>query len=160
MKAKSSRALQVNLEDYRVDVTIAPKYRVILDVMSRYDGLQKVLNTFLEELCHPRKNWQFIVNEARTYSLGYFYDLKTHPDGPEAFKIYLEIAIEAIEEAGEPEVKTDAFHILYLLILRFIQESGPELDRFLPVRHRSGPAAGTGSPHRTAPHRSRSNRRG
>ena len=66
MEARSSRALQVNLEDYRVEVTIDPKYHVIQDVMSKYDGLEKVINTFLEELCHPRRNWQFLTNEART----------------------------------------------------------------------------------------------
>jgi pyruvate,orthophosphate dikinase len=133
MKAKPSRALQVNLEDYRVDVTIDPKYHVIQEVMSKYGGLEKVLNTFLEELCHPRKNWQFIVNEAKTFSLGYFYDLKTHPKGPEAVRLYIEIAVEAIKNAREPEVKTDSFHNLYLLLQRFIKESGAEFDRFLPV---------------------------
>jgi pyruvate,orthophosphate dikinase len=133
MKAKSSRALQVNLADYRVDVTIDPKYRVIQDVMSKYDGIQRVLNTFLEELCHPYKNWQFIVDEARTYSLTYFYDLKSHPKGPEAARLYVEIAIEAIENAKEPKVKIDSFHYLYMLLQKFITESGSELSMFLPV---------------------------
>jgi pyruvate,orthophosphate dikinase len=58
MKEISSRALEINLAAYRVDVKIDPKYSVIQDVMSRYDGLQKPLKTFLEELNHPRKNWQ------------------------------------------------------------------------------------------------------
>ncbi len=81
-KPKTSRALEVNLADYRVDVTIDPKYRVIQEVMSRYFGLQKSLDTFLKELCHPYKNWQFIVHEARTFSLGHFYDLKNRSEGP------------------------------------------------------------------------------
>ncbi len=110
MKAKSSKALEINLADYRVDVTVDPKYHVIKDVMSKYYGLQKVLDTFLEELCHPYKNWQFIVNEARTYSLGYFYDLKAHTKGPEAVRLYVEISLEPIENATKTEVKTDAFH--------------------------------------------------
>jgi pyruvate,orthophosphate dikinase len=133
MEAKSSRALQVNLEDYRVEVTIDPKYHVIRDVMSKYDGLEKVINTFLEELCHPRRNWQFLTYEARTYSLGYFFDLKTHPKGHEAVRLYLEIAVKAIENAREPEVKTAAFNNFYLLIQKFIKESGEELERFLPA---------------------------
>jgi pyruvate,orthophosphate dikinase len=132
MKEISSRALEINLAAYRVDVKIDPKYSVIQDVMSRYDGLQKPLKTFLEELNHPRKNWQFIVNEARTFSLGYFFDLKTHPSGTDAVKIYTDISIEAIEKAKEPKVKTAAFSNLYHLLHKFIKESGEELNRFLP----------------------------
>jgi pyruvate,orthophosphate dikinase len=129
----SSKAFQVNLDKYRVDVTIDTKYHVIQDVMSKYYGLQKALNTFLEELCHPYKNWQFIVSEARTFSLGYFYDLKTHPKGQEATRLYVEIAIEAIKNAQEPGVKTDAFNNLYSLLQKIVKESGSELNRFLPV---------------------------
>ena len=99
MKEISSKALEVNIAEYRVDVTVDPRYNVIQKVMSKYEGLNKPLNTFLEELCHPRRNWQFIVNKARTFSLGYFYDLNTHPKGPDAVKLYVEIAVEAIKNA-------------------------------------------------------------
>ncbi|GBD96247.1 MAG TPA: hypothetical protein ENG83_03020 [Nitrospirae bacterium] len=129
----SSRALEVNIAEHRVDVTIDPRYHVIKKVMSGYGGLQKLLDTFLKELCHPYKNRKFIVNEAGTYSLGYFYDLKTHPEGPEAARLYIDIAIDSIEKARETEIKTDAFHNLYALLQKSIKESGPELKRFLPV---------------------------
>ena len=133
MKEISSKALEANIAEFSVDVTIDQKYYVIQEVMSRYDGLQKPLNTFLEELCHPRRNWQFIVKEFKTFSLGYFYDLKTHPEGPEAVRVYIDIAIEAIEQAGTPAVKSASFNNLYLLLQKFIKESGPELGRFLKV---------------------------
>ncbi len=133
MNSWSSRALEVNIAEHRVDVTIDPRYHVIQKVMSRYGGLQKLLDTFLKELSHPFKNRRFIVNEARTYSLGYFYDLKTHPEGPEAAGLYVDIALDSIANAGDPEVKADAFHNLYYLLQKSIKETGPELNRFLPV---------------------------
>lgn len=133
LKPLSSKALQINLADYRVDVTIDPKYRVIQDVMSRYFGLQKSLDIFLKEICHPYKNWQFIVHEARTFSLGYFYDLRTDPKGPDAVKLYIELGLEAIGKAKETDVKTDAYHTLFLLLQKCIEESGDELKRFLPA---------------------------
>lgn len=136
MKARSSKALEANIAEYSVEVTIDPRYHVIQDVMSGYDGLRKPLNTFLEELCHPRKNWQFIVHEARTFSLGYFYDLKTHPAGPGATELYIEIAIEAIRNSRQDEVKRDSFHNLYLLLQKIIKESGQEFNRFLPAIHK------------------------
>jgi pyruvate,orthophosphate dikinase len=133
MKPISSRALEVNIADYRVDVVIDPKYHVIQDVMSKYEGLQKALKAFLEEICHPRKNYQFIVKEARTFSLGYFYDLKTHPRGAEAVKLYVDIAIEALENSGNSEVRNDSFSNLYLLLQKFIRDSDEKMDDFLPV---------------------------
>jgi pyruvate,orthophosphate dikinase len=133
MKEISSKALEVNIAEYRIDVTIDARYRVIQDVMSKYDGLKKSLNTFLEELCHPRRNWQFIVDKARTFSLGYFFDLKTHPRGPDAVRLYVEIAVEAIKNAEKGEVKSGSFSNLYLLLQKCIKEGGAELERFLPV---------------------------
>ena len=51
MKVKS-KALEVNLADYHVDVTIDAKYSVLQEVMSKYFGLMEGLNTFLKELSH------------------------------------------------------------------------------------------------------------
>jgi len=133
MKEIPSRALQVNIEDYRVDVTVDPRYLVIEEVMSRYDGLRKMLRTFLEELCHPRRNYRFIVSEARTYALGYFHDLRSHPKGPEAIKRYIDIAVETIRNAKEPDVKTGAYNVLYLLMQKCIKEGGEEKERLVPV---------------------------
>ncbi len=60
-----SKALEVNLASYHIEVTIDSKYLVLQDVMSGYYGIMEGLNTFLTELSHPHKNWQFIVKEAR-----------------------------------------------------------------------------------------------
>ena len=65
-----SKALEVNLASYRIDVEINPEYLIWRDVMSGYYGLAEKLNTFLKELSHPYKNWQFIVVEARAYVAG------------------------------------------------------------------------------------------
>lgn len=133
MKEISSRALQVNIEDYRVDVCVDPKYFVIREVLSRYDGLQKMVNTFLEEICHPRKNYQFIVNESRTYALGYFYDLRSHPQGRDAVMRYIDITVETVRNAKEPEVKAAAYNVLYLLLQKCIKEGGDGPGKFLPA---------------------------
>jgi pyruvate,orthophosphate dikinase len=133
MKEISSKALEANIAEYNVDVCIDSRYHVIQEVMSKYEGLKKTLNTFLEELCHPRRNWQFIVSQARTYSTGYFFDLKTHPKGPDAVRLYIEIAVAAIKEAKNHEIKSGAFSNFYLLLQRLIKESAEDLERFLPV---------------------------
>lgn len=130
---KPSKALEVNIECSRVDVTISDKYKVLQDVMSKYYGVMEGLNTFLLELCHPFRNWQFIVREARGYALDYFHLLKTHPKGPEAAKLYLDIFLDAVGASPDMDVKSNAADNLLLFIQKIIKDSGKESPRFLTV---------------------------
>ena len=97
-----SKALEVNLSDTKVDVTIDPKYSVLLEIVSSYVGILNRMNIFLEELSHPYKNWEFIVSEARSYSLNYFHALKAHPHGTEAAGLYFDIFFQAIDFVDQP----------------------------------------------------------
>jgi pyruvate, orthophosphate dikinase len=128
-----SKALEVNLADYHVDVIIDEKYSVLQEVMSKYFGLMEGLNTFLKELSHPYKNWRFIVVEARKYSLEYFHLLKSHPKGPEAATLLIEIFIDAMESGNDEDVKRDSIDNLLLFTQKTIKESGPYFNKFQPV---------------------------
>ncbi|MBF0567644.1 MAG: pyruvate, phosphate dikinase [Nitrospirae bacterium] len=122
-KAKSSRALQINIADYSVNVDIDPMYEPIQEVMARYHGLQDGLTVYLKELCHPYKNWQYIVKETWTYCLGYFYELSTHPKGPEAAVLYMNVIFEAINSAKDEQVRSDAFSLFYLFSQKLIKDA-------------------------------------
>jgi pyruvate,orthophosphate dikinase len=128
-----SKALEVNIADYHVDVIIDAKYAVLQEVMSKYYGLMEGLNIFLEELSHPYKNWRFIVAEARKYSLEYFHLLKGHPRGPEAAKHLIEIFITAVESCKDAEVKGDSVDNILLFIQKTIKESDTNLIIFQVV---------------------------
>ena len=91
------------------------------------------LSTFLKELSHPYKNWQFIVNEARSYSLDYFHLLKTHPRGDEAAKLLIGIFQDAIQAECLPSTKMDAVDNLLLYLQKIIKESKEDQDTFAPV---------------------------
>ena len=84
-----SKALEINLASYHVDVEIDARYLVLQDIMSRYYGLMEGFNSFLKELSHPYKNWNFIVTEVRRYSLEYFHLLDGHPEGPEGARLFV-----------------------------------------------------------------------
>jgi len=128
-----SKALEVNIADYHVDVEIDPRYGVLLEVMSKYFGLREGLNTFLKELTHPYRNWSFIVQEARSYALDYFHLLETHPRGPEAALLFVEIFIDAVMSNDDPDVKTEAVDNLLLFLQKVISDSGPRLNGFMPA---------------------------
>jgi len=130
---KQSKALEVNIADYHVEVAIDEKYSVLQGVMSKYYGLTEGLNTFLQELSHPYKNWQFIIQEARGYSLNYYHLIKNHPNGPDAAKLFAEIFTSAIESKTEIEVKADAVDNLLLFMQKIIKDSGSDIQRFMPV---------------------------
>lgn len=126
-----SKALEVNIETSRVDVTISEKYYVLQDVMSRYYGVMEGVNVFLTELCHPYKNWKFIVKEARTYALDYYHVLTNHPKGPEGAKIFVDIFFDAINISTDADVRSDSADNLLLFMQKIIRDSGDELPRFL-----------------------------
>ena len=86
-----SKALEVNIKTSKVDVIIREEYAVLREAMSRYSGIIDNLNIFITELCHPYKNWEFIVKEGRNYALDYFHLLKEHQKGPEATKLFIDI---------------------------------------------------------------------
>ena len=131
MKIKS-KALEVNLADYHVDVAIDQKYAVLQEVMSKYYGLMEGLNAFLKELSHPYKNWRFIVIELRKYALEYFHLLKNHPRGPQAAQLLIEILFNVIEECKDEDVKGDAVDNTLLFIQKILSDSGTQFEQFQP----------------------------
>jgi len=128
-----SRALEVNLAEYHVDVRIDPKYQHLQDVMSRYYGIMDGFNTFLKELSHPYKNWQFIVRETRNYSLNYFHLIHSHPEGAKAASLFIDVFADAIAETSHADVRIDAADNLLLFLQKIIKESGGQFEAFLPV---------------------------
>ena len=128
-----SKALEINLADYHVDVTIDARYSILQEIMSKYYGLMEGLGTFLEELSHPYKNWEFIVREARGYSLDYFHLLKNHPKGPDAALLFVDIFTSAIESECPIPIKADAADNLLLFLQKIIKDSDKEIERFMPA---------------------------
>jgi len=116
-----SKALEINLADYHVDVAIDAKYSTLQEVLSKYYGLMEGLNTLLKELSHPYKNWRFIVSETRKYSLEYFHLIKNHPKGPDAASLLSDVFFNAIESDIEREVKIDAVDNLMLLLQKIVK---------------------------------------
>ena len=128
-----SKALEVNIADYHVDVEIDTRYSILLEVMSKYFGLMDGLHTFLEELSHPYKNWIFIIQEARSYCLDYFHLLKTHPKGAETAALFVEIFTDAIRENDNRDVRAEAVDNLLLFLQTILLESGSHIGKFMPM---------------------------
>jgi len=133
----NSKALEVNLADYHVDVDIDPQYETLQEVMSKYFGLTEGLTTFLRELSHPYRNWRFIIAECRKYALEYFHLLKKHARGPAAAGLFIDILLEAAQSAKQVDTQSDAVDNLMLYLKKILSDSGPEFDRFQPAVDRA-----------------------
>jgi pyruvate,orthophosphate dikinase len=132
-----SKALEVNIASYHVDVEIDDKYRVLQEIMSQYYGLMEGYNVFLKELSHPYKNWSFIVAETRRYALEYYHLLDNHSEGPEGAGLYVEIFMRAITIAKSPEVKVEAVDNLLLFLQKIIRDTRSNPERFGKVLHQA-----------------------
>ncbi|MBW2028122.1 MAG: pyruvate, phosphate dikinase [Deltaproteobacteria bacterium] len=128
-----SKALEINLAKSRVDVAISDQYQLLQEVMSKYQGVMEGLEAFLKEVCHPLKNWQFTVKEARNYALNYFHLLNSHPRGPEAAMLFLDIFLEAIEGTQGDQTGAEAADSLVRYFQKILKNAGKELPRFVPV---------------------------
>jgi pyruvate,orthophosphate dikinase len=128
-----SKALEVNLADYYVDVAVDPQYAVLQEVMSNYYGLVEGLNTFLRELSHPYMNWRFIVAEARKYSLDYFHLFRKHERGADAAGLITGILINAVYSAKTADIQSAAVDNLLLYLQTIVRDSQADFERFRPV---------------------------
>lgn len=126
-----SKALEINLARTQVDVSIDPKYDCLLEVMSSYYGLMDGLTTFLKEVTHPYKNWQYIVESTRSYGLNYVHLFKSHPKGPEAADRIIGIYFEALESECPLPVKVDAADNLILFLQKIVKSTNADIGRFI-----------------------------
>ena len=125
-----SKALEVNLAHTQVEVAIDPQYTCLQTVMSPYYGLLERMDVFLKEVSHPYKNWQFIVDSARSFALDYFHLFKAHPEGPQAVQKLIDILAEAIESSIDPSVGIDAADNLILFLQKIIKHADDTFERF------------------------------
>lgn len=128
-----SKALEVNLASYHVDVTIDERYEVVQEALSRYYGLTEGLTAFLKELSHPYRNWAFIVQEARGYALDYFHLMRQHERGVDAAGRFVDVFISAIANNTEPTIRADAADNLLLFLQKMLHDAGDQRGRFLPL---------------------------
>ncbi len=132
-----SKALEANIKEYGVDVEIDPKYKAIQELMSGYYGLQECLANYLKELSHPYKNWKYIVDETRVYSLDKFHMMIESPKGAEVAALFLEISCEALAENNKSDILDHAVNNIMLFCQKMIRDSSDSLETFLPVLERA-----------------------
>ncbi len=97
--ALQSDALKANLQETAGTVEIDPRYQLLRDVVSRYQGLSSKLEMLLYEISHPYRNWQLIIPELRAFVLKNLNHYSRHGQGAESFSLFTSIFLEAMEDS-------------------------------------------------------------
>ena len=136
-KTRHLTALEINLERTKAVVDIPEKFRILLDVVKNHYGVSKRTEEMLIELHHPFVNWEYLLVQLKSLSMGDFYDFNTHEDGLSALKTFADIYLTIISSAGDEEIKDNAVRYCFEFLNTVLSNSGNLLERntalFLPV---------------------------
>ncbi|OGP91047.1 MAG: hypothetical protein A2031_09030 [Deltaproteobacteria bacterium RBG_19FT_COMBO_43_11] len=128
-----SSALKVNLERTSVAIAIPPQYEPLLKVVEDHYGLQRKTRELLTELNHPFVNWEHVLTELKSLSIGDFYEFNQHKDGLSALSILLTIYLDVIKFPSSDEIKDSAIHYLFDYIDTILSRSKENLPRNLSL---------------------------
>jgi pyruvate,orthophosphate dikinase len=126
-----SSALKVNLERTAVTIEIPEQYAPLLQVVASHYGLQKKTRELLMELNHPLVNWEYVLKELKSISIGNFYIYNNHQDGLSALSMMLRIYFDVIKSALSKDIKDSAIHYLFDYIDTILTQSNEFLPRNL-----------------------------
>ena len=128
-----SSALKVNLERTAVAVHIPPQYAPLLQIVQDHYGLQKKTRELLTELNHPYVNWEYVLKELKSISIGDFYIYNNHPEGLAALSILLTIYFDVLKSPAAEDIKDSAIHYLFDYADTIIMQSNESLERNLSL---------------------------
>jgi pyruvate, orthophosphate dikinase len=126
-----SSALKVNLERTAVTIKIPEQYAPLLEVVAGHYGLQKKTSELLTELNHPLVNWEYVLKELKSISIGDFYIYNKHQEGLSALSMMLRIYFDVIKSASSKDIKDSAIHYLFDYIDTILTQSNEFLPRNL-----------------------------
>ncbi|MHB8108724.1 MAG: PEP/pyruvate-binding domain-containing protein [Syntrophorhabdaceae bacterium] len=128
-----STALEINLERTKAVVEIPEKYRFLMDIMEGHYGILRRLEDLLVELNHPFVNWDYVLTQLKTLSIGDFYDFNRHESGLGALRLLADIYISTFSNSRDEGVQDSAVRYLFEFINTLIGKSYDRLERNLEL---------------------------
>lgn len=128
-----SDALEINLERTKAVVEIPEKYKVLMEMMQGHYGILRRLEDLLIELNHPFVNWEYVLKQVKSLSIGDFYDFNRHENGLEALRLLSDIYMSTIVNAKDENVQDSGVRYLFEFINTILGKSGKELNRNLEL---------------------------
>ncbi|GAB6190284.1 PEP/pyruvate-binding domain-containing protein [Desulfocastanea catecholica] len=132
--AIESDALKANLLETAGHVDIERELLVLLEVVDQFKGLHATLEKLLYEVCHPFRNWKIILPQLRSFVLKNFNHYITHEKGPEAFRLFSRLFMEALKDTKrDPALLSQAVGAIMVWLDKLVHAlSREDLQRFAP----------------------------
>ena len=99
----ASSALKVNLERTAATIEIPQQYSPLMKVVENHYGLRKKTSELLTELNHPFVNWEYVLKELKSVSIGDFYIYNNHQGGLTALSIIMSIYFNIIRSSSDKD---------------------------------------------------------
>lgn len=132
-EAWRSKALEINLERTRVPVEIPDTYRLLMEIVREHYGVSKRVEELLVELNHPYVNWEYVLGQLKSISIGDFYDFNRHQDGLEALKLFAKIYVDVIVLSRDENIRDSAARYLFLFVNTVLGKSKDNLKRNIAI---------------------------
>ncbi len=124
-----STALEINLQRTRAIVEIPDKYQILLAAARNHYGVSKRTEELLIELNHPFVNWEYVLNQLKSLSIGDFYDFNMYEEGLSALKVLSDIYITIISSATDEEIQDSAVRYFFEYLNTVLSNSNNNLER-------------------------------
>ncbi len=128
-----SSALEINLERTKAIVEIPEKYRILMEVVQDHYGVLKRVEDLLLELNHPYVNWEYVLTQLKSISIGDFYDFNRHDSGIDALKLLAEIYMDIVRSAHDERIQDSASRYLFEFVNTVVGKSGDKLERNIGI---------------------------
>jgi pyruvate,orthophosphate dikinase len=122
-------ALEINLERTRAAVEIPAKYRILLETVKDRYGVLKRTEELLIELNHPFVNWEFVITQLKSLSIGDFYNFNSHEHGLSCLAIFSDIYLAVITSAPDEEVQDSAARYFFEYLNTVLSRSNDKMAR-------------------------------
>ena len=123
-----SSALRANLERTAVTVEIPETYQPLLDVAEGHHGLQKKTRELLIELNHPFVNWDDVLKELKTLSIGHFHIYNQHKNSRAAFALLFRIFFRIMQSPSSIDIRDSAVRNLLDFLDTMLSQSHENLQ--------------------------------
>jgi pyruvate, orthophosphate dikinase len=126
-------ALQANLARTAVDVVVPPEHAALLEITEQWRGVHDATAELLREVHHRYVGWPQTLADLHRRATADFAYHDGHERGVEALSIVCDLYAKVVREAAPDAVNHDALRRWLTYLEKVARDSGPHLDRNLPV---------------------------
>ncbi len=108
---------------------IPVRYQVLLSIAREHYGVFKRTQDLLTEMNHPFVNWEHVLKQLRTLSMGDFYDFNRHEKGLKALETLVGIYLDLIRSPANEETRETSIRFLFDFLNLILSKSNGLLSR-------------------------------